>query len=89
MDRVFLDGGGRLNIIFSSTLRKLSIPRLVWKNSGVTIYGIVPGEAASSLGSIELDVIFGSKGNFARKILELKYSNGSPNSMPYLGDLHS
>src|SRR4051812_20086031 len=70
MDRVFMNGGSSLNIIFTSTLRKMSIPRSVWKTSGVTIYDVVPGEAASSLRSIELDIIFGSKGNFARKILE-------------------
>src|SRR4051812_47862423 len=31
MDRVFTDGGNSLNIIFSSTLRKMLIPRSVWK----------------------------------------------------------
>src|SRR4051812_29533136 len=63
MDRIFMDGGSSLNIIFTSTLSKMSIPRSVWKNSDVIIYDVVPGEAASSLGSIELDVIFGSRGN--------------------------
>src|SRR3954469_18233099 len=72
MDRVFMDGGRTLNIIFTSTLRKMLIPRLVWKKSGTTIYDVVPGEAAASLGTIELDVIFGSKGNFARKVLEFE-----------------
>ena len=75
MDRVFMYGGSSLNIIFASTLRKMSIPRSVWKNLGLTISNVVPGEAASSLGSIELDVIFGSKGNFTRKILEFDVLN--------------
>src|ERR1041385_3964514 len=35
MDIVFMDGGSSLNIIFTNTLTKISIPRLVWKNSGV------------------------------------------------------
>ena len=70
MDRVFMDGGSSLNIIFTSTLRKMLIPRSVWKKSGVTIYGVVPGEAAASIGTIEIDVIFSNKGNFARKFLE-------------------
>ena len=72
MDRVFMDGGSSLNIIFTSTLRKMLIPRSVWKKSGVTIYGVVPGEAATSIRTIELDVIFGNKGNFARKVLEFE-----------------
>src|SRR4051812_14957816 len=69
MDKVFMDGGIWLNIIFTSTLHKMLIPRSVWKKSGTTIYGVVPGEAAASLGTIELDVIFGSKRNFARQVL--------------------
>ena len=44
----------------------------IWKKSSAPIYGVVPGEAAVSLGTIELDVIFGSKGNFARKVLEFE-----------------
>src|SRR3954469_8881225 len=72
MDRVFMGGGSSLNISFTSTLQKMLIPRSVWKNSGVTLYDVVPGEAASSLGTIELDVIFGNKGNFTRKILEFE-----------------
>src|SRR4051812_36171640 len=72
MDRVFMDGGRSLNIIFTITLRKMLIPRSVWKKSGTTIYGVVPGEAAASLGTIELDIIFGSMGNFTRKVLEFE-----------------
>src|ERR1041385_8039961 len=65
MDRVFMDGGSSLNIIFASTIRKMLIPGSVWKKPGTTIYGVVQGEAAASIGTIELDVIFGSKRNFA------------------------
>src|SRR3954470_19314067 len=64
MDRVFMDGGSSLNIIFASTLHKMLIPRLVWKKSSTVIHGVVPGEAAAFLGVIELDVVFGSKSNF-------------------------
>ena len=72
MDIVFMDGGSSLNIIFTSTLRKMMIPRSVWKKSGTTIYGVVLGKVAASLGTIKLDVIFGSKRNFARKVLEFE-----------------
>src|ERR1041385_9129831 len=72
MERVFMDGGNSLNIIFASTLHKMLIPRSVWKKSGTTIYGVVPSEAAASIGTIKLDVIFGSKRNFARQVLEFE-----------------
>src|ERR1041385_2467501 len=72
MDRVFMDGGSSLNIIFASTLRKMLIPRSVWKKSGTTIHGVVSGEAAASIGTIELDVIFSSKRNFTKQVLEFE-----------------
>src|SRR3954464_7373113 len=72
MDRVFMDGGNNLNIIFTTTLRKMLIPQSVWKKSGTVIYGVVSGEAAASLGAIDLNVIFGSKRNFTRQVLEFE-----------------
>src|SRR4051812_6520656 len=72
MDRIFMDGGSSLNIIFVSTLHKMLIPRLVWKKSSTVIHGVVPGEAATSLGVIKLEVIFGSRHNFARQTLEFE-----------------
>src|SRR4051812_30340929 len=59
MDRVFMDGGSSMNIIFVSTLHKMLIPRSVWKKSSTVLHGVVPGEAATSLGVIELEVFFG------------------------------
>ena len=70
MDRIFMDGGSNLNIIFTRTLRKMLIPRSVWKKSSTVIHGVVPGEAAISLGIIKLEVVFGSRRNFARQTLE-------------------
>ena len=61
-----------MNIIFSDTLRQMSIPRLVWKKSDVTFYGLVPGRAASSLKRIKLDVIFGDRRNLSREIIDFE-----------------
>src|SRR3954467_694647 len=72
MDRIFMDGGSNMNIIFVNTLRKMPIPRSVWKKSSTVLYGVVPGEAAISLGLIELEVVFGSRCNFARHTLEFE-----------------
>src|SRR4051812_13840985 len=72
VDRIFMDGGSSLNIIFTSTLHKMLIPRSVWKKSSTLIHGVVPGEAATSLGVIELEVVFVSKRNFARQTLDFE-----------------
>src|SRR4051812_35515803 len=50
----------------------MSIPRSVWKNSNVTLYGVVPGTTASSLGRIRLDVIFGKKVNSRKELIDLE-----------------
>src|SRR4051812_14489512 len=70
MDRIFMDGGSSLNIIFTSTLHKMLILRLVWKKSSTVIHGVVPGEVATSLRVIELEVVFGNRRNFAGQTLE-------------------
>ena len=36
------------------------------------LHGVVPGEATTSLGIIELEVVFGNRRNFARHILEFE-----------------
>src|ERR1041385_606834 len=72
MDRIFMDGGSSMNIIFVSTLRKMLIPRSVWKKSCTVLYGVVPGEAATSFGIIKLEVVFGNRRNFARHTLEFE-----------------
>src|SRR3954462_8303160 len=72
MEKIFMDGGSSPNIIFASTLHKMPIPRSVWKKSSTVIHVVVPGEAATSLGVIELEVVFGSRHNFARQTLEFE-----------------
>ena len=75
IDRVFIDGGSNMNIIFASTLQKMLIPRSVWKKSSTVLHGVVPGEAATSLGVIELEVVFGNRRNFAKHVLEFEVLN--------------
>src|ERR1044071_1704648 len=72
MDRVFMDGGSSMNIIFASTLQKMLIPRSVWRKSSTELHGVVPGEAATSLGAVELEVVFGNRRNFAKQVLEFE-----------------
>ena len=61
-----------MNIIFADTLREMSIPRSVWKNPHVTVYGVVPGRAASSLGQIRIEVVFGERGNYRKEMIDFE-----------------
>src|ERR1041384_7288074 len=72
MDRTFMDGGSSMNIIFVSTLQKMLIPRSVWKKSSTVLHGVVPGKAATSLGVVELEVVFGNRHNFSKHVLEFE-----------------
>src|SRR3954464_11471673 len=72
MDRVFMDGGSNMNIIFASTLQKMLVPRSVWKKSSTTLHGVVPSKAAMSLRIVQLEVVFGNRCNFAKQVLEFE-----------------
>jgi hypothetical protein len=59
--KVLINGGARLNIIFSETLRKmrLEFTGMITPTS-VLFYGIIPGKEAMPLGQITLLVTFGT-----------------------------
>src|SRR3954468_5194471 len=85
MDRVFMDGGSSMNIIFTSTLQKMLIPRSVWKKSSTVLHGVVPDEAATSLGTVKLEVVFGNRRNFAKQVLEFEVLDWSSQYHAILG----
>jgi hypothetical protein len=60
LNKVLIDGGSGLNILFAKTLKKmgLDITNMLTK-SNTPFYDIVPGNAAIPLGSVVLPVIFG------------------------------
>src|SRR3954462_12479452 len=89
MDRVFMDGGSSMKIIFASTLQKMLIPRSVWKKSGTVLNGVAPGETTTSLGAVELEVVFGNRRNFAKHVLEFELLDWHRNIMPYWDDRRS
>jgi hypothetical protein len=60
LNKVLLDGGSGLNVLFTKTLKKmkLDITHMLTKSTS-TFYGIVPRNAAIPLGSVVLPVTFG------------------------------
>jgi hypothetical protein len=60
LNKVLIDGGSGLNVLFTKTLKKmkLDITHMLTK-SNTPFYSIVPGNAAIPLGSVVLPVTFG------------------------------
>jgi hypothetical protein len=60
LNKVLINGGSGLNVLFTKTLKKmkLDISHMLTKSTS-PFYGIVPGNAAIPLGSVVLPVTFG------------------------------
>jgi hypothetical protein len=67
LNKVLIDGGSGLNVIFTKTLKKmkLDITHMLTKSTS-PFYGIVPGNAAIPLGSVVLSVTFGESRDIYR-----------------------
>jgi hypothetical protein len=72
IERVFMDAGSGINLIYARTLKAMCISLWSLKPTDCSFHGIVPGAANYPLGKIELDVCFGSSGNYQREKLEFK-----------------
>jgi hypothetical protein len=60
LNKVLIDGGSGLNVLFTKTLKKmkLDITHMLTESTS-PFYGIIPGNAAIPLGSVVLPVTFG------------------------------
>jgi hypothetical protein len=60
---VLVDGGSSINLLYRSSLENLGISLAQLKPSRLTFHGIVPGHSCTPLGKVQLEVLFGEKGN--------------------------
>jgi hypothetical protein len=74
--KVLIDGGARLNIIFSETLRKMGL-EFTWMitPTSVPFYGIVPGQAAIPHGQITLPITFGTLSNYCTEFIKFEVAD--------------
>ena len=72
MNKVLMDGGSSINIIFLNTLHAMRLSPEALFPSGTIIYGIVPAGPAYPLGKISLEVVFGNPHNFRKERLEFE-----------------
>ena len=59
-----MDGGSSLNLLYQDTMRKMGIDPSRIKPTKMTFKGVIPGVEANCIGSVTLEVVFGSPDNF-------------------------
>ena len=64
-----MDGGSSLNLLYQDTVRKMGIDPSRIKPTKTTFKGVIHGVEACCMGSITLEVVFGSPDNFRSKEL--------------------
>ena len=64
LNKVLMDGGSGLNLIYEETLQKMEIDRNRIEQSSTTFRGIIPSQEARCEGKITLDVVFGTPENY-------------------------
>jgi hypothetical protein len=77
LNKVLIDGGSGLNVLFTKTMKKmkLDITHMLTKSTS-PFYGIVPGNAAIPLGSVVLPVTFGeSRDNYRTEYIKFEVAN--------------
>jgi hypothetical protein len=88
LNKVLIDGGSGLNVLFTKTLKKmeLDITHMLTKSTS-SFYGIVPGNAAIPLGSVVLPVTFGeTRENYRTEYIKFEVATSRLPTMPSSAD---
>jgi hypothetical protein len=72
VDRVFMDTGSGINLIYAKTLPAMHISLEFLKPTDCSFHGIVPGSANYPLGRIALNFCFGNRQNYRREKLDFE-----------------
>ena len=64
LTRVLMDGSSSLNLLYQDTMQKMGIDPSRIKPTKMTFKGVIPGVEANCIGSVTLEVAFGSPDNF-------------------------
>jgi hypothetical protein len=87
LNKVLIDGGSGLNVLFTKTLKKMKpdITHMLTKSTS-PFYGIVPGNAAIPLGSVVLPVTFGeTRENYRTEYIKFKVADFETSHHTILG----
>jgi hypothetical protein len=75
LNRVLVDEGSPLNILFLKTFDQMGLSRSLLRPSRAPFHDIVPGAATTPVGQITLPVTFGSRENFRTEHLQFEVTN--------------
>jgi hypothetical protein len=75
VNRVLVDGGSSLNILFLKTFDQMGLSRAMLRPSQAPFHGIVPSVAATLVGQITLLVTFGTQENFHTENLQFEVTD--------------
>src|SRR5438132_13469433 len=87
LNRVLIDGGSGLNILFAKTLDDMQIPCSELKRSRTPFHGVIPGTSATPLGTIRLPVTLGSRENFRTEDISFEVADFEATYHAILGRL--
>jgi hypothetical protein len=72
VERVFMDAGSGINLIYAKTLRAMHISLEFLKPTDYSFHGIVPRSTNYPLGRIALDICFGNHQNYRKEKLDFE-----------------
>jgi hypothetical protein len=72
VERVFMDAGSGINLIYAKTLRAMRISLEFLKPTDCSFHGSVPESANYPLGRIALDICFGNRQKYRKEKLDFK-----------------
>jgi hypothetical protein len=77
LNKVLIDGGSGLNVLFTKTLKKMKLDITDMLTKSVSLfYGIVPGNEAILLGSVVLQVTFGeTRGTYCTEYIKFEVAD--------------
>ena len=83
--QVLMDGGSDLNLLYPDTIRRMGIGPTKICHIGTSFKGVTPGPDARCMGSLWLEVMFGSPDNFHREQLTFHIAPFSSSYQALLG----
>jgi hypothetical protein len=75
LNRVLIDEGSSMNILFLKTFDQMGLPRMALHPSRAPFHDIVPGAGATPVSQITLPVTFGTRENFSTENLQFEVAN--------------